>query len=275
MSIFQYYRINRKLFGKEKRPSVPYVFLGLGIVLLLMSYRFGAGTEKRLLKEYCADPLSGVILAVPEDGTAINGASVSRLAETEGVRTAVGVYEFPMEIRCGMSSISVSVWAVERKAVGDMRLRYTSFSEEAMSSQLPIIMSEETAKRLGSTVSAGDRIEISIAGSAGISSRIAATTDTEDTGAHLSDELRGKVFAGMEDVRLVMNLLFEHEAWPGQESSFGGADIGDMKYCCVMAFAEEPEDILEVTRRLENAGYTCITGFEEFAQAVDDSRSSC
>ena len=269
MSIVQYYRINRKLLAKEKRPLVPFVFLGLGIVLVLLAYSFGPGLRRNLLKEYCGSPIRGVILAETEDGSAINGSVVSKVSGLSGIGGATGVYEFSAEIGYGRSSVPVPVWAIDRKHIAGMKLKYISASESSLSAQLPLVMQSDTARWLGDNVSAGDRVSVSIAGSDQVSAEIAAVADTEDRDDQLSSVLSGKVFAGMEDVASVMSILFEHETWPGQDSVSGTSGLERMKYRYVMAFAEDPKKIEKVKETLESAGYRCITGFEGYAEQID------
>ena len=162
MTIKQYYKINRKLFRNEKRPLVPFIFLGLGIILLLLSYHTGSGYKKELLDEYVNCPLSGVILAEPEDGTAINDSVVSKIRSIKGIKGAAGIFEFQAEISYGTSNTPVTVWAIERKHIADMHLRYTSVSEESMTAQLPLIINTDTVKQLEGTVTAGDRLSVRI-----------------------------------------------------------------------------------------------------------------
>ena len=272
MSIVQYYRINRKLLAKEKRPLVPFVFLGLGIVLVLLAYSFGPGLRRDLLKKYCDSPLRGVILAEPEDGSAINGSVVSKVSGLSGISGATGVYEFSAEIGYGRNSMPVTVWAIDRKHIADMKLKYISASEDALLSQLPLVMQSDTVKWLGESVSAGDRVSVSISGSDQVSAEIAAVADTEDRGDQLSSVLSGKVFAGMEDVASVLSILFEHDTWPGQDSVSGTSGLERMKYRYVMAFAEDPKKIEKVKETLESAGYRCITGFEGHAEQIDRNK---
>ena len=272
MNIVQYYRINRKLLAKEKRPLVPFVFLGLGIVLMLLAYSFGPGLRRDLLREYCGSPLRGVILAETEDGSAINGSVVSKVSGLSGISGATGVYEFSAEIGYGRSSVPVTVWAIERKHIAGMKLKYISASEDSLSAQLPLVMQSETARWLGDNVSAGDRVSVSIAGSDQVTAEIAAVADKEDRGDQLSSVLGGKVFAGMEDVGSVMSILFEHETWPGQDSVSGTSGLERMKYRYVMAFAEDPKKIEKVKETLESVGYRCITGFEGYAEQIDRNK---
>ena len=272
MSIIRYYRINRKLLAKEKRPLVPFVFLGLGIVLILLAYSFGPGLRRDLLKEYCGSPLRGVILAETEDGSAINGKVVSKVSGLSGISGAAGVYEFSAEIGYGRSSVPVTVWAIDRKHIADMKLKYISASESSLSAQLPLVMQSDTARWLGDNVSAGDRVSVSISGSDQVSAEIAAVADTEDRDDQLSSVLSGKVFAGMEDVASVMSILFEHETWPGQDSVSGTSGLERIKYRYVMAFAEDPKKIEKVKETLESAGYRCITGFEGYAEQIDRNK---
>ena len=272
MSIIQYYRINRKLLAKEKRPLVPFVFLGLGIVLVLLAYSYGPGLRRDLLKEYCGSPLRGVIIAELEDGSAINGSVVSKVSGLSGISGAAGVYEFSAEIGYGRNSVPVTVWAIERKNIAGMKLKYISLSEDSLSAQLPLVMQSDTARWLGDNVSAGDRVSVSIAGSDQVTAEIAAVADTEDRGDQLSSVLSGKVFAGMEDVASVMSILFEHETWPGQDSVTGSSGLERMMYRYVMAFAEDPKKIEKVKETLESAGYRCITGFEGYAEQIDRNK---
>ncbi len=272
MSIVQYYRINRKLLAKEKRPLVPFVFLGLGIVLVLLAYSFGPGLRRNLLKEYCGSPLRGVILAETEDGSAINGSVVSKVSGLSEISGATGVYEFSAEIGYGKNSVPVTVWAIDRKHIAGMKLKYISASESSLSAQLPLVMQSDTARWLGDNVSAGDRVSVSIAGSDQVYAEIAAVADTEDRGDQLSSVLSGKVFAGMEDVASVMSILFEHETWPGQDSVSGTSGFERMKYRYVMAFAEDPKKIEKVKETLESVGYRCITGFEGYAEQIDRNK---
>lgn len=272
MSIVQYYRINRKLLAKEKRPLVPFVFLGLGIVLIMLSYSCGPRLRRDLLKKYCDSPLRGVILAEPEDGSAINGSVVSKVSGLSGISGATGVYEFSAEIGYGRNSMPVTVWAIDRKHIADMKLKYISASEDALLSQLPLVMQSDTVKWLGESVSAGDRVSVSISGSDQVSAEIAAVADTEDRDDQLSSVLSGKVFAGMEDVASVLSILFEHDTWPGQDSVSGTSGLERMKYRYVMAFAEDPKKIEKVKETLESAGYRCITGFEGYAEQIDRNK---
>ena len=101
MSISEYYRINRKLFAKEERSLIPYIFCGIGIVLVLFSYCCGIGLRSDLLEEYSSGPLAGVILAETDGYTSVNDAAVSRAKGVSGVRGAAGVYEMDAEIVYG------------------------------------------------------------------------------------------------------------------------------------------------------------------------------
>ena len=272
MSISDYYRINRKLFAKEKRPSVPYIFLGLGIVLILLSYSAGIGLRRELLREYCDGPLNGVIIAEPEDMSAVNDSVVSRIRGMDGISGATGVYEFPMKISYGSNTVSVSVWAMDRKCIGGMNLSYSSVSEEAMSSQLPLVIQGDTVELLGGTVQAGDRVTVSISGSNVISAEIAAVIITEDSDTQLNSILKGKVFAGLEDAEAIMSILFEHQVWPGQDVEITAANRELMKYRYEMALASDPKKIVEVMKSLEAARYRCMTGFDEYEEQIWKNR---
>ncbi len=272
MSIIRYYRINRKLFAKEKRPSVPYIFLGLGIVLILLSYSAGIGLRRELLREYCDGPMNGVIIAEPEDMSVVNDSVVSRIRGMDGISGVTGVYEFPMEIVYGRNTVSVNVWAMERKCIGSMNLRYSSVSEEAMSSQLPLVTQGNTVGLLGGTVQAGDRVTVSISGSDTISAGIAVVAETGDTDTQLNDILKGKVFAGLEDAEAMMPILFEHQAWPGQDVEITSANRELMKYRYVMVFSSDPKKIMAVREDLEAAGYRCMTGFDEYEEQIQENR---
>lgn len=272
MIIVQYYRINRKLLAKEKRPLVPFVFLGLGIVLVLLAYSFGPGLRRDLLKEYCGSPLRGVILAETEDGSAINGSVVSKVSGLSEISGVTGVYDFPMEISYGSNTVSVSVWAMDRKCIGSMKLRYSSVSEEAMSSQLPLVTQGDTVELLGGTVQAGDRVMVSVSGSDTISAEIAAVAETGDTDIQLNSILKGKVFAGLEDAEAMMPILFEHQAWPGQDVEITSANRELMKYRYVMVFGSDPKKIMTIREDLEAAGYRCITGFDEYEEQIQENR---
>ena len=239
---------------------------------MLLAYSFGPGLRRDLLREYCGSPLRGVILAETEDGSAINGSVVSKVSGLSGISGATGVYEFSAEIGYGRSSVPVTVWAIERKHIAGMKLKYISASEDSLSAQLPLVMQSETARWLGDNVSAGDRVSVSIAGSDQVTAEIAAVADKEDRGDQLSSVLGGKVFAGMEDVGSVMSILFEHETWPGQDSVSGTSGLERMKYRYVMAFAEDPKKIEKVKETLESVGYRCITGFEGYAEQIDRNK---
>ena len=272
MTIKQYYRINRKLFRNEKRPLVPFIFLGLGIVLLLLSYHTGSGYKKELLDEYENSPLSGVILAEPEDGTAINDSVVSKISSVKGIKGATGIYEFQAEIGYGTSNTSVTVWAIERKHIADMDLRYISVSEDSMTAQLPLIINTDTVKQLGGTVTVGDRLSVRIQESDQMNAEVAAVTDITGAGTHIKDQLKGKVITGLEDAESLMQLLFEHQSWPGQDTAISSADHGRMKYRYVIAFAKDPKKMAETVNTLEGIGYRCISEIEDISEKTEKNR---
>ena len=272
MTIKQYYKINRKLFRNEKRPLVPFIFLGLGIILLLLSYHTGSGYKKELLDEYVNCPLSGVILAEPEDGTAINDSVVSKIRSIKGIKGAAGIYEFQAEISYGTSNTPVTVWAIERKHIADMHLRYTSVSEESMTAQLPLIIGVDTVKQLGDAVSADDRLLVRIMDSEQTGAEVAAVTDVTGVGTQIKDQLKGKVITGLEDAESLMQLLFEHQSWPGQDTAISSADHERMKYRYVIAFAVDPKKTAETANTLEGIGYRCISGIEDISEKTEKNR---
>lgn len=272
MTLKQYYRMNRKLFRKEKRPLVPYIFLGLGIVLLLLSWQTGIGLKNELLKEYCEGPMAGVILAEPKDATAVNDAVVSRAGAVKGIRCATGIYEFPAVISYGTRTVNAEVWAVDWKQISDIGLRYISVSEGSMAAQLPMIITANTAEQLGDDVTAGDRVNISIQGSEQVAVEIAAVTDIADAGTQISDVFKDKVITGLEDAEALMRILFEHKVWPGQDTAISDADHERMKYRYVIAFADDPKKTQKASDALEEAGFRCITGLGEIQEKTDKSR---
>ena len=164
---------------------------------------------------------------------------VSKVGGLSGISGATGVYEFSAEIGYGKNSVPVTVWAIDRKHIADMKLKYISASESSLSAQLPLVMQSDTARWLGDNVSAGDRVSVSIAGSDQVSAEIAAVADTEDRDDQLSSVLNGKVFAGMEDVGSIMSILFEHETWPGQDSVSGSLGLERMKYTGFEGYAKQ------------------------------------
>ncbi len=272
MTIKQYYRINRKLFRNEKRPLIPFIFLGLGIILLLLSYHTGAGYKKELLDEYVNSPLSGVILAEPEDSTAINDSVVSKISSMKGIKGAAGIYEFQAEISYGTSNTPVTVWAIERKHIADMDIRYISVSEDSMTAQLPLIISTDTVKQLGDTVTAGDRLSVRIQESDQMSAEVAAVTDIIGAGTHIKDQLKGKVITGLEDAESLMQLLFEHQSWPGQDTAISSGNHERMKYRYVIAFAEDPKNTVETVNTLEGIGYRCISGIKDISEITEKNK---
>ncbi|MBR5979225.1 MAG: hypothetical protein IK029_00350, partial [Oscillospiraceae bacterium] len=272
MSISEYYRINRKLFAKEERSLIPYIFCGIGIVLVLFSYCCGIGLRSELLEEYSSGPLAGVILAETDGMSSINDAAVSRARSVSGVKKASGVYELDAEIVYGEKRVSASIWAVDMDILADLGLRYVSLSRDSLTAQLPLILMKDASQRLGDVSSAGTAVTMRFLGSDGIPAEIAASADTGEQETETGKTFDGKVITGLEELESVMALLYEHQVWPGQQVEITSSGHERMIYRYLIVTAEDPKDTERIRTELEESGYTCVTGFDEAKEKIAAGR---
>lgn len=121
-------------------------------------------------------------------------------------------------------------------------------------------------------VVAGDKMSVRIQGSEQINTEIAAITDMTGAGEDLGEKLKGIVFAGLEDAEALMDILFEHKTWPGQDAPVTVSDHGRMRYRYVMVFSESPENTGAVAEMLTESGYKCVTGFEEYRIHIEKNK---
>lgn len=271
MSISEYYRINRKLFAKEERSLIPYIFCGIGIVLVLFSYCCGIGLRSDLLEEYSRGPLAGVILAETDGYTSINDAAVSRAKGVSGVKKAAGVYELDAEIVYGEKRANVTVWAIDLDVLADLGLRYASLSRDSLTAQLPLILMKDTSQQLGDISTAGTAVTVKFPGSDGIPAEIAASADTGEQETKAGKTFDGKVITGLEELESVMALLYEHQVWPGQQIEITSGHER-MIYRYLIVTAEDPKDTEKIREELEESGYLCVTGFDEAKEKIAAGR---
>ena len=272
MSIVQYYRINRKLFAKEERSLIPYMFCGIGIVLVLFSYCCGLGLRSELLEEYSSGPLAGVILAEMKESVVINDAAVSRAKGVSGVKKAAGVYELDAEIVYGEKRTSATVWAIDLDILADLGLRYVSLSRESLTAQLPLILMKDASQQLGNVSAAGTAVTVMFPESDGIPAEIAASADTGEQETEAGKTFDGKVITGLEEMESVMALLYEHQVWPGQQVEITFTGHERMIYRYLIVTAEDPKDTEKIRTELEGLGYTCVTGFDEAEKKIAAGR---
>ena len=272
MSISEYYRINRKLFAKEERSLIPYIFCGIGIVLVLFSYCCGIGLRSDLLEVYSRGPLAGVILAETDGYTSINDAAVSRAKGVSGVKKASGVYELDAEVVYGEKRVSASIWAVDMDILADLGLRYVSLSRDSLTAQLPLILMKDASQRLGDVSSAGTAVTMRFLGSDGIPAEIAASADTGEQETETGKTFDGKVITGLGELESVMALLYEHQVWPGQQVEITSTGHERMIYRYLIVTAEDPKDTEKIREELEGLGYTCVTGFDEAKEKIAAGR---
>lgn len=271
MSISEYYRINRKLFAKEERSLIPYIFCGIGIVLVLFSYCCGIGLRSDLLEEYSRGPLAGVILAETDGYTSINDAAVSRAKGVSGVKGAAGVYELDSEIVYGEKRANVTVWAIDLDVLADLGLRYASLSRESLTAQLPLILMKDTSQQLGDISTAGTAVTVKFPGSHGIPAEVAASADTGEQETEIGKAFDRKVITGLEELESVMALLYEHQMWPGQQIEITSGHER-MIYRYLIVTAEDPKDTEKIRTEMEGSGYICITGFDEAKEKIAAGR---
>lgn len=272
MIISEYYRINRKLFVKEERSLIPYIFCGIGIVLLLFSYCCGIGLRSDLLEEYSSGPLAGVILAEMKESVVINDAAVSRAKGVGGVKKAAGVYELDAEIVYGEKRTSATVWAIDLDILADLGLRYVSLSRESLTAQLPLILMKDASQRLGDVSSVGTAVTVKFPGSDGIPAEIAASANTGEQETETGKIFDRKVITGLEELESVMVLLYEHQEWPGQQVEITSAGHERMVYRYLIVTVEDPKDTERIRTELEESGYTCVTGFDEAKEKIAAGR---
>jgi hypothetical protein len=272
MSISEYYRINRKLFEKEERSLIPYIFCGIGIVLVLFSYCCGIGLRSDLLEEYSRGPLAGVILAETDGYTSINDAAVSRAKGVSGVKKAAGVYELDAEILYGEKRANVTVWAIDLDVLADLGLRYASLSRDSLTAQLPLILMKDASQQLGDVSSAGTAVTVKFPGSDGIPAEIAASADTGEQETETGKTFDGKVITGLGELESVMALLYEHQVWPGQQVEITSAGHERMVYRYLIVIAEDPKDTEKIREELEESGYLCVTVFDEAKEKIAAGR---
>lgn len=268
MSISEYYRINRKLFAKEERSLIPYIFCGIGIVLVLFSYCCGIGLRSELLEEYGSGPLAGVILAETNSMSSINDAAVSRAKGVSGVKKASGVYELDAEIVYGEKRAGVPVWAIDLDVLADLGLRYVSLSRESLTAQLPLILMKDASQQLGNVSAAGTAVTVMFPESDGIPAEIAASADTGEQETEAGKTFDGKVITGLEELESVMALLYGHQVWPGQQVEITSTGHERMIYRYLIVTAEDPKDTEKIRTELEGLGYTCVTGFDEAEEKI-------
>ena len=272
MSISDYYRINRKLFAKEKRSLIPYIFCGIGIVLVLFAYCCGPGLKSELLKEYSSEPLAGVILAGSKDPIVINNAAVSKVKGMSGVKAVTGVYELDAEIIYGERRTDVIVWAMDLNVLADLGLRYTSLSRDSFTAQLPLVLMKDVSQRLGNAATPGTVVTVRFPGAEGIPAEVAASAGIGEHETEIGKIFDGKVISGLEEMESVMALLYEHQVWPEQQVEITSTGHERMIYKYLIVTAKDSNDMEKIRTQLEHSGYLCATGFDEAEEKIAAAR---